>query len=167
MKCQVEGRWSQPVTPYRRSLDKRTHEGRVNITHFLRSKLSSNGLTLSQLCFYKNYGWNFRTAPSYIMHSVLEQRKQWQKQYISVGKTDLFYNSMGLCGNFAKLRTTIQSRKLRCRNKLDDSKLSINKSSLVRSLHLPGWIHTMFEIHPSSFQSVQHRSHPFLPLSRH
>ena len=34
------------------------------------------------------------------MHSVLEQRKQWQKQYISVGKTDLFYNSMGLCGNF-------------------------------------------------------------------
>ena len=45
---------------------------------------------------------NFRTAPSYIMHSVLEQRKQWQKQYISVGKTDLFYNSMGLCGNFTK-----------------------------------------------------------------
>ena len=34
------------------------------------------------------------------MHSVLEQRKQLQKQYISVGKTDLFYNSMGLCGNF-------------------------------------------------------------------
>ena len=23
-----------------------------------------------------------------------------KKQYISVGKTDLFYNSMGLCGNF-------------------------------------------------------------------
>ena len=41
-------------------------------------------------------------APSYIMHSVLEQRKQWQKQYISVGKTDLFYNSIGLCGNFTK-----------------------------------------------------------------
>ena len=37
------------------------------------------------------------------MHSVLEQRKQWQKQYISVGKTDLFYNSMGLCGNFTFL----------------------------------------------------------------
>ena len=34
------------------------------------------------------------------MHSVLEQRKQWQKQYISIGKTDLFYNSMGLRGNF-------------------------------------------------------------------
>ena len=34
------------------------------------------------------------------MHSVLEQRKQWQKQYISVGKTDLSYNSMGLWGNF-------------------------------------------------------------------
>ena len=34
------------------------------------------------------------------MHSVLEQRKQWQKQYISVGKTDLSYNSMGLCRNF-------------------------------------------------------------------
>ena len=40
------------------------------------------------------------------MHSVLEQRKQWQKQYISVGKTDLFYNSMGLCGNFTKTRHT-------------------------------------------------------------
>ena len=34
------------------------------------------------------------------MHSVLEQRKQLQKQYISVEKTDLFYDSMGLCGNF-------------------------------------------------------------------
>ena len=36
------------------------------------------------------------------MHSVLEWRKQWQKQYISIGKTDLFYNSMGLCGNFTQ-----------------------------------------------------------------
>ena len=36
------------------------------------------------------------------MHSVLEQRKKWQKQYISTGKTDLFYNSMGLCGNFTQ-----------------------------------------------------------------
>ena len=26
--------------------------------------------------------------------------KQWQKQYIAIGKTDLFYKSMGLCGNF-------------------------------------------------------------------
>ena len=34
------------------------------------------------------------------MHSVLGQRKQWQKQYIAIGKTDLFYNSMGLWGNF-------------------------------------------------------------------
>ena len=39
------------------------------------------------------------------MHSILEQRKQWQKQYISIRKTDLFYNSMRLCGNF----TTIAS----------------------------------------------------------
>ena len=30
------------------------------------------------------------------MHSVLEQRKQ----YISIGRTDLFYNSTELCGNF-------------------------------------------------------------------
>ena len=29
------------------------------------------------------------------MHLVLEQRKQWQKQQISIGNTDLFYNSMG------------------------------------------------------------------------
>ena len=51
---------------------------------------------------YKRWrtGKDFRTAPSYILHSVLEQRKQWQKQYISIGKTDLFYNSKGLCGNF-------------------------------------------------------------------
>ena len=34
------------------------------------------------------------------MHSVLEQRKQWQKQYIYIGKTDLFCNSMELYGNF-------------------------------------------------------------------
>ena len=34
------------------------------------------------------------------MHSVLGLRKQWQKQYIAIGKTDLFYNSMRLCGNF-------------------------------------------------------------------
>ena len=51
-----------------------------------------------QLTWY--LGKNFRTALSHIMHSVLEKRKQWQKQYISIGKTDLFYNSMGLCGNF-------------------------------------------------------------------
>ena len=24
-------------------------------------------------------------------------------QYIAIGKTDLFYNSMGLCGNFTRL----------------------------------------------------------------
>ena len=27
-------------------------------------------------------------------------RENNKKQYISIGKTDLFYNSMGLCGNF-------------------------------------------------------------------
>ena len=31
----------------------------------------------------------------HIMHLVLEQRKQWQKQQISIGNTDLFYNSIG------------------------------------------------------------------------
>ena len=35
-----------------------------------------------------------------IQHSVLGLRKQWQKQYIAIGKTDLFYKGMGLCGNF-------------------------------------------------------------------
>ena len=34
------------------------------------------------------------------MHSVLEKRKQGLKQYIAIGKTNLFYSSMGLCGNF-------------------------------------------------------------------
>ena len=48
-------------------------------------------------------GQNFRTAPYYIKHSVLEQSKQWQIQYIAIGKTDLFNNSMGLCGNFIHL----------------------------------------------------------------
>ena len=61
---QVEGTWSQPVTRYRRSLDKGTREGGVNITHFLQSKLSSNGLTLSQLCFYKNYARQFNQESS-------------------------------------------------------------------------------------------------------
>ena len=37
-------------------------------------------------------GQNFRTAPYYIKHSVLEQSKQWQIQYIAIGKTDLFNN---------------------------------------------------------------------------
>ena len=36
------------------------------------------------------------------MHSVLGYRKQWQKQYIAIRKTDLFYNSMGLWGNVTK-----------------------------------------------------------------
>ena len=45
----------------------------------------------------------FPHSPSYIIHSVLEQRKQWQKQYIAIGKTDLFYNSMGLCGIFTQI----------------------------------------------------------------
>ena len=41
------------------------------------------------------------------LHSVLEQRKQWQKQYISIGKTDLFYNSTGLCGNLTPQNTSV------------------------------------------------------------
>ena len=36
------------------------------------------------------------------MHSVLGQRKRCQKQYIAIGKTDFFYNSMGPCGNFTE-----------------------------------------------------------------
>ena len=43
------------------------------------------------------------------MHSVLGYRKQWQKQYIAIGKTDLFYNSMGLCGNFTTLTNLEES----------------------------------------------------------
>ena len=43
------------------------------------------------------------------MHSILEQRKQ----YISVGKTDLFYNSMGLCGNFTEDWYTFESIKVK------------------------------------------------------
>ena len=58
------GTGSRPVTRYRRSLDKGTYEGGANITHFLRSKLSSNGLTLSQLCFYKNYARQFNQESS-------------------------------------------------------------------------------------------------------
>ena len=44
------------------------------------------------------------------MHSVLDQRKQWRKQYISIGKTDLFYNSMGLCGNFTSFCVLVDRR---------------------------------------------------------
>ena len=33
----------------------------------------------------------------------LDKGKQWQKQYKAIGKTDLFNNSMGLCGNFIQL----------------------------------------------------------------
>ena len=33
------------------------------------------------------------------MHSVLGYKKR-QKQYMAIGKTDLFNNSIGLCGNF-------------------------------------------------------------------
>ena len=38
-------------------------------------------------------------SPYYIMHSVLGYKKR-QKQYMAIGKTDLFNNSIGLCGNF-------------------------------------------------------------------
>ena len=31
---------------------------------------------------------------------LLDRKNQRQKQYIAIGKTDLFYNSMGLCENF-------------------------------------------------------------------
>ena len=30
-----------------------------------------------------------------------------KKQYIAIGKTDLFYNSMGLCGNFTQYRVNV------------------------------------------------------------
>ena len=69
---QVEGTWSRPVTRYRRSLDKGTHEGGVNITHFLQSKLSSNGLTLAQLCFYKNYTRQFnQESPDVVTNGMI------------------------------------------------------------------------------------------------
>ena len=71
---------------------------------YVRSRLSKN--VPKSMKFHdlikNNATWKKSIAPSYIMHSVLEQRKQWQKQYISIGKTDLFYNSIGLCGNFTK-----------------------------------------------------------------
>ena len=34
-------------------------------------------------------------------------RENNKKQYISIGKTDLFYNSMGLCRNFTKKVTAV------------------------------------------------------------
>ena len=54
------------------------------------------------------------------MHSVLEQRKQWQKQYISIGKTDLFYNNMGLCGNFTIFSLADARKKILKKISLDD-----------------------------------------------
>ena len=33
--------------------------------------------------------------------------KTMTKQYIAIGKTDLFYNSMGLCGNFTGARAGV------------------------------------------------------------
>ena len=36
-------------------------------------------------------------------------RENNEKQYISIGKTDLFYNSMGLCGNLTKIWLLILS----------------------------------------------------------
>ena len=40
------------------------------------------------------------------------------KQYIAIGKTDLFYNSMGLCGNFtlSYLKTGMDNCKLHLKN---------------------------------------------------
>ena len=32
----------------------------------------------------------------------LDRENNDKKKYIAIGKTDLFYNSMGLCGNFTK-----------------------------------------------------------------
>ena len=42
-----------------------------------------------------------------IMHSFLEQRKQYQKQYISIGGNRFFNYSMGLCGNLTGFRFKI------------------------------------------------------------
>ena len=42
--------------------------------------------------------------PHYAFSSWIE--KTMTKQYIAVGKTDLFNNSMGLCGNFTKPNLT-------------------------------------------------------------
>ena len=53
---------------------------------------------IGQYYLLKNQPIKFPHSP--ILHSVLGQRKHWQKQYVAIGKTDLFYNSMGLCGNF-------------------------------------------------------------------
>ena len=34
----------------------------------------------------------------------LDKENNSKKQYIAIGKTDLFYNSMGLCRNFTESR---------------------------------------------------------------
>ena len=46
------------------------------------------------------YGVKFPHSP--ILHYAFSSwiEKTMTKQYIAIGKTDLFYNSMGLCGNF-------------------------------------------------------------------
>ena len=37
----------------------------------------------------------------------LDRENNDKKQYIAIGKTDLFYNSMGLCGNFTRFSCSI------------------------------------------------------------
>ena len=36
----------------------------------------------------------------------LTRENSEKKQYISIEKTDLFYNSMGLCGNFSQISSS-------------------------------------------------------------
>ena len=68
------------------------------------------------------------------MHSVLGQRKQWQKQYIAIGKTDLFYNSMGLWGNFTT--STFKRLTYKFENLTKAGKTNLNKNPSEHYVYL-------------------------------
>ena len=74
------------------------------------------------------------------MHSVLEWRKQRQKQYIAIGKTDLFYNSMGLYGNFI-LPYLVSHGNL--------EKVKVLKITVICNLAVSSWLLYKIEFHKS------------------
>ena len=67
-----------------------------------------------------NSVWNHASDNQLIINIKISEKKRVKFphssiQYIAIGKTDLFYNSMGLCGNFteeAKWLTWVQKSKL-------------------------------------------------------
>ena len=68
------------------------------------------------------------------MHSVLGQSKQWQKQYIAIGKTDLFYNSMGLWGTFTT--STFKRLTYKFENLTKAGKTNLNKNPSEHYVYL-------------------------------